>query len=215
MILKTIIVISFLIVFALNIFADKYHNERLRYLTKPLLVPLIIAFYCISADAINWLVVIGLFCGFLGDVFLLGKKDVFLLLGLCSFLTGHVFYSIAFLDSTNYLESVPIWFYLLTIPYIMYGIFVMSALWKHLGDKKIPAVLYITALLTMSFCSLGRVWNGFDLAFILPWAGSLLFIASDSSLGRSILADKNQDHEVFIMITYVMAQVMIMLGFLM
>jgi len=201
-------------VFALNIYADKFSKERLKYLTKPLLVPLIIEFYCLSADPINWLIVLGLFGGFLGDAFLLGKKDIFKVLGACSFLIGHVFYIIAFISSINHFENIPLWFYLFIIPYLLYGIILLRALWKYLDNKKIPSIIYMSALFTMSFSALCRIWNGFDLAFMLPFTGSIFFIASDSCLAWQTFVEKSDKHEAFIMITYVVAQVLIMLGFL-
>lgn len=89
-ILQFLIVIVFIVDFIVNLYADKNNIQKLKVLTKPLLVPLIILFYLTSAVQINWLIVSALFFGFLGDFSLLwGSKKIFFAIGLFAFLVGH------------------------------------------------------------------------------------------------------------------------------
>jgi uncharacterized membrane protein YhhN len=66
----------------------------------------------------------------------------------------------------------------------------------------------------MSFTSACGVWAGFNLKFILPFIGSLFFITSDSVLSYNSFNKPSKNYEVLIMGTYILAQVMIVAGFL-
>ncbi len=213
--LQILIVIAFIIVFAVNLYADKKENQKLKVLTKPLLVPLIILFYLISATSINWLIVTALFFGFIGDFSLLwGSNKIFFAVGLVSFLVGHVFYIIAFVQSIQYFEIVPTWFFLFLIPYILYSYSFIRILKPNLKSATIPVIIYMCAISMMSFTSACRVWNGFNLQFMLTFVGSLFFIASDSVLSFNSFNEPSKNYEVIIMFTYVLAQALIMIGFL-
>lgn len=183
-------------------------------LTKPLLVPLIILFYLTSAVHINWLIVTGLFFGFLGDISLLGgSKKLFFAIGLFTFLVGHLFYTLAFLQSIQYFEVVPIWFFIVLIPYSLYGFAILRILRPNLNKMIVPVVIYMCVILIMSFTSTCRIWNGFTLQFLLPFIGSLFFIVSDSVLAYNSFNVPQKNYETLIMFTYIFAQVLIVAGF--
>ena len=103
----TPIQIIILIIFGLNALIHMYGQfnilkgreklgKPIEYITKPLLLPLLILFYLTYLPDVNWWYVAGMIGGFLGDVFLMlpdpsGKKTAFKI-GLIAFLLGHVFY---------------------------------------------------------------------------------------------------------------------------
>lgn len=212
---KLIIAITFIIDFIFNLDADQNRNQKLKILTKPLLVPLIILFYLISATHINWLILAALFCGFIGDISLLwGSIKPLFTLGLLAFLAGHLFYTAAFLQSTEYLSIVPAWVFLLLIPYILYSIFILKLLKPGLKNMVLPVSIYMCAISLMSFSSACRIWNGFTLPNLLPFIGSLSFIASDSVLAYSSFNSPRENYETFIMATYILAQCLITAGFI-
>ncbi|HBW36394.1 lysoplasmalogenase [Desulfosporosinus sp. BICA1-9] len=215
MILQILIVIVFIATFIVNLYADRNSNLKLKVLTKPLLVPLIILFYLTSAVHINWFIVTALFFGFLGDVSLLGgSKKIFFAIGLLAFLVGHLFYTLAFLQSIQYFEVVPIWFFIALIPYILYGYAILRILSPNLKEMLVPVVIYMCVILMMSFTSTCRIWNGFTLQFLLPFIGSLFFIVSDSVLAYNSFNVPSENYETLIMFTYILAQVLIVVGFL-
>ncbi|MDO0821935.1 lysoplasmalogenase [Desulfosporosinus nitroreducens] len=215
MILQILIVIVFIAAFIGNLYADRHSNLKLlKGLTKSLLVPLIILFYLISAEHINYFIVTALFLGFLGDVSLLCTKKLFFAIGLLAFLVGHLFYTLAFLQSTQYFEIVPIWFFAILIPYILYGLAILRILRPNLKEMLVPVVVYMCVILIMSFTSSSRIWNGFTPQFLLPFIGSLFFIASDSVLAYNNFNAPSANYEQFIMFTYILAQVLIVAGFL-
>lgn len=215
MVLKILIVIAFIIDFILNLYADRNEKHTLKALTKPLLVPLIIFFYLISAEPINWLVVTALFFGFLGDLLLLWiSRKIFFILGLISFLIGHLFYTLAFLQSILFFKVVPAWFFIFLIPYVLYGYTILRILRPNLKNMIVPVAVYMCVILTMSFSSACRIWNGFNLQFALPFIGSLFFITSDSVLAYNSFDVPSKNYDTLIMATYIIAQVLITAGFL-
>ena len=68
-------------------------KSRLRYFTKLLLMPLVAALYCALADRPAPAVLAAMFCGWVGDVFMIYKhKDAFLAAGMAAFGVGHILY---------------------------------------------------------------------------------------------------------------------------
>ena len=215
MTLKISIMIFFIIIAVGDIFAVKSNNINLRYFTKPLLIPLLILFYIVSATKVNQLVIFALISCFLGDFLLLfaQKKSLFIT-GLLSFLTGHIFYTVIFLKTTFFLSVIPGWFYFLLIPYIWYGISIFCKLNPYLHSMKIPVIAYLNVILFMSFASFTRIWAIKGFAFWLPFVGSMLFIASDTLLAFRNFKYKVPKGWISVMILYIFAQLLIIFGFL-
>ena len=215
MILRVLIMIFFIIIAVGDIVAIKYDKVKLRYFTKTLLIPLLALFYIISIANLNGMILSALICCFLGDFFLLwSQKKTFFIAGLISFLLGHIFYTIAFLQTTSFLSGIPKWFYFSLFPYIWYGIFILKKLNPYLYSMKVPGIVYLSLILIMSFASFSRIWALKGVSFWLPFVGSIFFIASDS-----LLAFRNFKHKltrgwISVMITYVLAQLLIIFGFL-
>ncbi|KNY27952.1 lysoplasmalogenase [Pseudobacteroides cellulosolvens] len=232
MLINLIILFLFIIFFSLNIFADAKRRAELGTVTKPLLVPSIILFYALNTENMDKLLIMALFFGFIGDVVLLGREKLFIYWGMAAFLTGHIFYTVTFVNSIDNFHVINPWFYLMIMPYLIYGSFMIGYLWKNIkvssGGKLLIStmIIYMCALFAMSFTSLCRLWTAFNAGTLLPFIGSLFFISSDSYLACQIVKEKlnyvqtyykksNIDTmEVIIMVTYVVAQSLIMLGFL-
>lgn len=137
------------------------------------------------------------------------------MLGLAAFLLGHLCYIFAFVSGFAGQAFVPLPFaVLLAVPYAVYGFFLLRALWPSLGRNRIPCAAYAFFLLAMSCCALLRfqVVSGF--AFWLPFAGSVLFVLSDSVLAWNNFRRRLPRGNLIVMATYAPAQLLIMLGFL-
>jgi len=215
MVLRILIMIFFIIVAVGDVFAIKYDKVKLRYCTKTLLVPLLTLFYIISVANLNGVILSALICCFIGDFFLLwSQKKTFFIAGLLSFLMGHIFYTIAFLQTTYFLSGIPKWFYFSLLPYIWYGIFILKKLNPYLHSMKVPVIVYLNVILIMSFASFSRIWALKGLSFWLPFVGSIFFIASDSLLAFRNFKTKLSRGWASIMITYIFAQFLIVFGFL-
>lgn len=206
-----ILLILFAVDAVLNIIFSIKHNRKGELITKPLLMPLLILFAISFNPFVSKWILIALFFGFLGDVFLLFNGKFFAL-GLAAFLIGHVFYIIAFLTAASPFRC-SFWFILLAIPYLIYGYILYRKLLPNLHEMKIPALLYLLFILAMSYTSLTLLFSHGAL-MLLPVIGSLLFIASDSILALCAFGAGAKKAEWLVMPTYIAAQFLITLGFI-
>ncbi|OIP68586.1 MAG: lysoplasmalogenase [Candidatus Infernicultor aquiphilus] len=215
MALRVLIMVFFVIVAVGDVFAVKYDKVKLKYFTKTLLLPTLALFYIISVANLNILIFFALIFCFLGDFFLLwSQKKTFFIAGLLSFFMGHIFYTMAFLQTTSFLSAIPEWFYFFLLPYIWYGAFILKKLNPYLHSMKVLVIVYLNIILIMSFASFTRIWVLTGLSFWLPFIGSIFFIASDSLLAFRNFKGKLSRGYASIMITYIFAQFLIVFGFL-
>jgi uncharacterized membrane protein YhhN len=213
---KLIIGGLFSIVFIMHMIFTKKEYNRGRCYTKPFLMPLLAIYYISTVAEVNKFIIMALVFGFMGDVFLMWpeRKNNFMM-GLGAFLIGHLCYVLLFLQGISFAKDVPGWFYLSIIIYIIGAYVVMKKLIQYLGEMKIPTYIYMTVILLMSFVSLARIWViDMGISFLIPFIGSLLFLCSDSLLGFYTFKGKFKNGNVYIMLTYVLAQALIVGGYL-
>lgn len=212
---RTYLIIPFLIVSILNLFFVKRESVRGKIFTKPLLMPLLIFFYMLNSSEPNYLLVAALAFGFLGDMFLMWKANkTFFIGGIKAFLIGHIFYITAFIVRSNFLKGIPLWFFLLLLPYAGLGVLIAKWLFPFMKSMKLQAGIYLAVILAMSFTSLLMVFKASTISFLLSFAGSLFFIVSDTVLSFDIFKVHEQKNHIYIMATYILAQLLITLGFL-
>ena len=131
--------------------------------------------------------------------------------GLVSFLLGHLCYIYAFLQPFSMTGKLSSW--ILFPVYALAGIFIYKKLSPYLGSMKIPASVYLGVIFIMSFSSLLRFFYYLDFRALLPLAGSILFISSDTKLAFDKFTERKSSKNLFKDITYVAAQVLITAGF--
>lgn len=177
------------------------------------------------------LMLIGFAFGWLGDLLLHSLKDKMLhfILGVISFLVGHIFFISAFhhaiksIDPTAALLS---WYELLAVAVIMAAVIVFAVCKKYY-QKKGPMVIALIAygvfLVTMfvkaiSYCF--TEWNygiGDYMypAMITAGLGGLFFLLSDGSLGLILMGDEvKRKMRIFNIVTYFIAQILLAVSIL-
>ena len=190
----------------------------LHFITKPLLIPMLmlLLFFTTTSVPHKNLLLAALFFSWLGDIFLLSETahKLFFIYGLICFLTTHIFYIIFFLriPSTNrsLLLKQPVFFFLIPV----YGIALVWLLFSHLGDLKLPVMIYAAFICTMLLCSLHvymRINAPANRFYVL---GALAFVLSDSLLAINKFYQPFALAEVLIMLTYCTAQYCIVRGFM-
>lgn len=205
---------AYWVVVALNLWFVGRENEKGKWRTKPLLMPVLAVYYLLAAPAVNWLILLGVVFGFLGDTFLLkGDEDKFFLLGLVSFLLGHVMYIVAFALSADFSRLAWYW-YLPAAGLVVAALLVFRHIKDDLGDMQVPVLVYMGVILLMSFMALARASLHAGLTLWLVVAGSLLFIASDSMLAIRSFRGPFRGADLAVMATYLAAQFLIVQGFL-
>lgn len=192
------------------------YNSPLYVFVKPLLMPLLILALASFKTTIpgKTIIITGLFFAWAGDALLLfEKKDAFFFTGgLVSFLITHTCYIIYLLKirSTNrsLVRDQP-WVASLVAAY---GVSLVMFLSPHLGDMKIPVMLYAAVICTMVICSL-HVFNKVNKAAAVFFvAGALLFAASDSLLAVNKFYKPFSYAGPLIIATYCAAQFLIVMA---
>ena len=209
-------IIPYFIALAADLFAVYNGNETLRYITKPLLMPLLIAFFIFQtkdlASSLKKWVVPALVFSWAGDVLLMfeSTNSNFFIFGLVAFLIAHIFY-ILFYENVIRKEGLRknYWWFL---PVIIYYIALIYILSPNLGDMKLPVRIYGIVICYMLIQALqtGRIKN-FGAATLMI-AGAVLFITSDSILAINKFYEPFKYAGIAIMLTYGIAQLLITLG---
>ena len=208
--------IIFFIVLAVNIAGIKLNNELLQYISKPLIIPVILGYFIsqthnIASDLKKW-IVLALFFSWVGDVLLMlqVKKEVFFLLGLCSFLLAHIFYIIFFhyVRVREKVKGSP-WLLLIVVFYYSGLIYMLS---PFLADMKIPVRIYGIFISFMFLLAMHMLFIRNKSAGQWMMAGALLFVISDSVLAINKFYQSFTLADIIIILTYGLAQLFIVKG---
>jgi len=149
---------------------------------------------------------------------MLENEEKWFIYGMVGFLIGHIFYIIAFLLSIGEnIINFPLWGLILILPVIIILLLTYPKYKNHMGDLKIPVYVYMATILFMHFSSILRLAT-FEIlspCFILVYIGSLLFIISDSLIAIDTFKTDKEISHLYIMITYILGQFLIVQGILM
>lgn len=148
------------------------------YLFKPLTTILIILVPVLGSEGLSplkGLILAGLCCSVVGDIFLMMPADRFLH-GLVAFLIAHLFYISGFLIDQGGLTFWPL------LPVVGLSGLVGWILKGGLGDMKIPTFAYMMVISTMVWLAWSRWISGGQAHHLLAFCGAVLFMASDAIL---------------------------------
>lgn len=213
--LKKVVMAAFLVFSAIEIYAAFTNQSSIKYISTPILMPLLAIFYILCTRKKNWLVIAALILSFIGDVLnqWQSNEDIFMI-ETAAFLLALVCYIIVLNQPISHLSKVPPAIYSLSIVYIAYGIIVFLKLRPYLGEMEFPCLIYLAIVLLMSFSALIRIGQYKGRSLWLPLIGSLLFIASDTFLAVNAFQYNGQMRygDFLTTIFYLPAQVLIVLG---
>lgn len=219
-------------IFVVDWLAVGFSWRKVECLTKPLAMVLVILWTLSSAGwAINPLLLLLIFAqvfGLAGDVFLL-MRDRWFLLGLGSFLVGHLFY-ISIMGWSIW-QAVQVygfkarWSGWIILCLLIWGI-VLVFFYRIIAPKTprltMPLILWIpiqaygwilSGLVVVSIMTLVSA-PAFSLCLLFLVVGSALFFISDSLLAFDRFKKKLPRIRVWIMITYHLAQFSLAVGIL-
>jgi uncharacterized membrane protein YhhN len=169
-------------------------HDRQRWLTKPLLMPVLM----VGCDRPTQR---ALAFGGLGDVALLGRGEAAFTTGLVSFLAGHVAWIIALRQRPGggRLRARPA----LAVPHVAAFGALNAYLWQRTGKDRIPVIVYSAALLAMSLVAL-------DSGSPKTAAGGALFLVSDALLALEKFGGVHLPaNEGLVMASYTSAQALL------
>jgi uncharacterized membrane protein YhhN len=186
--------VAYVVIAAADVVLAGARRDRLRWLTKPLLMPTLI----VGRDRPTQR---ALALGAMGDVALLSSGDAAFMAGLASFLAGHVAWVIALRQRAGggRLRSRPA----LAAPHLAAFTGLNACLWRRTGKNRIAVVAYSTALLAMSLVAL-------DSGSPQAAAGGALFLVSDALLALEKFGGLELPaNQSLVMATYAAAQALL------
>ncbi|MCD0469250.1 lysoplasmalogenase [Flavobacterium sp. JAS] len=209
------IFITFSVIYLLVIFLG---YESLNLFLKPLLIPLLsfgVYFYR-KFPSKNTLLIALLF-SWIGDVILLFTDiaEIYFILGLVAFLISHITYCILFNKQIKgEIKRNTFLFGIGSILIACYLIGMLSVLLPTLGDLKIPVTVYASVISIMLLFA----FNGFLIwkkpGNLYVFLGAIVFVLSDSILAVNKFYKPIEKSSFFIMLTYLVAQYLIVVGIL-
>ncbi len=210
---------SFALIFSTIVIAELIFDNieglyRFHYITKPLILIALLFFFWKYGEDLDkktkQFTLMALLCSLIGDVLLMFSnisENIFIG-GLIAFLSAHVFYIMVFLKKKNSANNI--WPLLILLSSYAGGIFYL--LKDGLGDLLIPIIVYMIVILSLGISAYFRRGNVSKYSFILIFLGAIFFIISDSLLALNKFYKPLPLSNLSIMITYSMAQLLIVLG---
>ncbi len=170
------------------------------FIFKPLTTILIIAIASLSGldNSYSLAIFIGLIFSLLGDIFLVFKSKF--IWGLISFLIAHIVYTKAFYSGFSGLGIF------IALPLLIYAAIMLFQLWSGAGKLKIPILIYISAILLMTYQSAEMFLAFKQTGTILAFVGALFFTFSDSVLAINRFKKEFKGAQVLTLSSYYLAQ---------
>jgi uncharacterized membrane protein YhhN len=190
-------------------------------IAKSLLIPSLAAFYYITSksrtQSVSNLLLLTLLLSWIGDIILMMKGDQYFMLGLIAFLLAHITYIFVYRQhrNKNQGESLQgVQRIRFAFPIVLAGAGLVVILYPHLGALQIPVMIYALVITVMTLNALFRYGRTNGKSFVMVFAGAILFMASDSILAVSKFIEPLFISGFWIMLTYVLAQFLIVQGLL-
>jgi uncharacterized membrane protein YhhN len=194
-------------------------NFEMRFFSKPMiLIGLIIYFFRITRPIASTLltksILSALIFSWAGDILLLWPH--LFIYGLGAFLMAQICYIIGFklaqsgpsgLDQMNFIK---IFFF--NLPIYLAAAFTFYLINPNLGSMKIPVILYIIVIVSMVATARERFKKCNSASFWQVFIGAVLFFISDGIIAISRFFKDFPESEIIIMGTYVIAQLLIVMG---
>ncbi|WP_370871295.1 lysoplasmalogenase [Algoriphagus sp.] len=194
-------------------------NLSLRFFSKPLiLLGLIIYFFQITrpiaATFLTKSILSALIFSWIGDILLLWPH--LFIYGLGAFLMAQVCYIIGFklaqsgsnrLDQVNFIK---IFFF--NLPIYLAAAFTFYLINPNLGSMKIPVIIYIIVIVSMVATARERFKKCNSASFWQVFIGAVFFFISDGAIAISRFFFDFPESGIIIMGTYVVAQLLIVMG---
>lgn len=197
------------------------HRDGIRKATKVFLVPLIICIHIGVCGFAHPLVLTALAFGFVGDVLLIpGKNRICFGLGGFSFLIGHVFYIVHALRTgipqATFARLGVLSIAAAALVTVVFCLLAYRAFARKLPVKlRVPVIIYMVAVAAMAAVMVYMMpGGGFSIPVLMLAVGGAHFAASDFMLcAGSLRAVKIKNNRFAVMMTYIIAQFFLALGF--
>jgi uncharacterized membrane protein YhhN len=189
----------------------------LYYVSKPLIMLSLIAYYLFSAEPVNRsrALLLAMVLSLAGDVLLMWED--YFLSGLVAFMLAHILYIFAYRqhrheETENALAGLQR--ARLAFPIILGGTGLIVVLYPVLGGLRMPVIIYGAVLTLMALSALFRYGLTSPASFWMVFGGAVLFMISDSLLAVNRFLTPLSQAATYIMAAYILAQFLIVKGLL-
>jgi len=181
-------------------------------LIKGLIIPVLIFIFMVNLKSVlivNKLLLAGLLFSWAGDVAI----EFSFIPGLVCFLLTQIMYLTSFLVAPGkiYIKG---WRLMLLIPVILYGVILVGYMYSDLSEMRLPVIIYAAIILAMLSAAINRKYKANRVSYYLVLAGAFLFVISDSVLAINKFTYHFKSSGTIIMLTYIIAQFLIVLGYI-
>ena len=209
------IYIAFSAIYLIILFLD---YENLDLYLKPLLIPLLgLGVYLYPKFPSRKILLTALVFSWIGDVILLfvDIAEIYFILGLVSFLISHITYCVLFnKQNTGEIRINKLLFAIGSLVIAAYLVGMIFFLMPSLGELKIPVIVYAAVISTMLLFAFNGslIWKRPGSLYV--FSGAVAFVLSDSILAFNKFHTPIERSSFFIMLTYLVAQYLIVIGIL-
>jgi uncharacterized membrane protein YhhN len=202
--MEKILWIIFAAVSLLHLVSILLNLRLLRDISKVCLLPALMALYSTAAESFQVTALLAMIFGWGGDVLLLKDKHLrFFLLGLSSFLAGHVCYIATMLIQAGRIGGFVLALSAIAACPLVYAVYRII---KPSKVMKIPVLVYEAVITLMSVSCLQLFAARGDTASALIFGGSLFFLFSDALLGYGRFRKRIKYGNFLVMLSYIIAQ---------
>ncbi len=222
--LSFIFLALYIVDFIVDSIMATYADSTLRYLSKGLLMPLLLAFFITETKAYTKtngrkyirLIFFALIFSFLGDIFLIGEGSLNFILGIAAFLIAQVFYIAFFISIKSFSNKHILFLFISAFIILCYLVGLNYLFWPEVNEQHfvIPVLAYSVVLGLMLFTSINTIHAKLsgktNIYYFIP--GAIIFVASDSMIGLNSFYLSTALPGFYIMITYCIAQFLLVYG---
>jgi uncharacterized membrane protein YhhN len=215
---RRIFLILFLVDSAINLAGNLLGIQILMDVSKPLIAPFLAGYYVASSVPYRSIpLMMALLASWIGDVSLMfvGYSQAWFMAGLAAFLIGHIFFIISYRQfrwESDENGLMPVQKIRFSLPVVLAGTGLIVILYPALDGLKFPVVIYAVAIIVMVMNAIFRFGRTNPKSFWFVLIGAILFMASDSILAINKFVGEIEMGGVWIMLTYIAAQFLIVEG---
>lgn len=212
--MRSLVLLLFFLDTGVHLYASLKQDKPLRNKTKPFILLLLLAFYCLSAETVSVTVVLALLFSWLGDVLLIPSGIKWFTAGGISFMISHFFFILTYAGLTDFGRVGGAFVFLLPLLFLVSTLIIFKYLKPHLPKPLFyPMLLYLLINGGMNCFAWFRSMSTAGLAAVITAVGALLFYVSDSSL-FFVRFDKESRLKThfLVMLTYAIGEFLIVLG---
>ncbi|MAB50027.1 MAG: lysoplasmalogenase [Flavobacteriaceae bacterium] len=209
--------ILFFVIVLFEIITGSTENLQIaHYIAKPAIVISLMFLFIKTSEGISKsikrITLLALGFSVLGDILLMfvDQSPHFFTVGLVAFLLAHIMYIVVFLRHRNKQKSI-LSFVILLLVYAS-GLFYL--LKDGLGEMLVPVIIYMIVILSMATSAFMRKGIVNSSSYNLVFIGAIFFMISDSILALNKFYQPIPFSNISIMLTYALAQYLIVLGIL-